>query len=151
VIATDVHRRFCLELSQKFPTYSDDFWGITASDSDRGYVIWGGPPATGPIDGTVAPSAAGGSLPFLPQATMRVLRNIKDHYAEAWSQYGFVNALNPAKKWYDSDVVGIDTGITLVMAENARTAFVWNTFMKNPEVQRGMAQAGLHSYQAQAQ
>ncbi len=49
--------------------------------------------------------------------------------------------------WYDSDVVGIDTGITMVMVENARTAFVWDTFMKNPEAQRGMERAGFKSYQ----
>jgi hypothetical protein len=42
VVATDVHRRFCLELSNKFPSYSDDLWGITASDSPNGYVIWVG-------------------------------------------------------------------------------------------------------------
>ena len=54
-IATEVHRRFCLELSKSFPDYSDDLWGITASDSEKGYVIWGGPPAMGPIDGTVVP------------------------------------------------------------------------------------------------
>jgi HlyD family secretion protein len=42
-----------VELSKQFPDYSDDLWGITASDSSKGYVIWGGPPATGPIDGTV--------------------------------------------------------------------------------------------------
>ena len=50
-----------------FRTYSEDLWGITASDSEKGYVIWGGPPAVGPIDGTVVPAAAGGSLPFVPQ------------------------------------------------------------------------------------
>ncbi len=148
MVATDVHRRFCLELAKRFPDYSDDLWGITASDSSKGYVIWGGPPATGPIDGTVVPSAAGGSLPFLPKATMRVLRNIRNHYIPAWSKYGFVNAFNPLTAWYDTDVVGIDTGITLVMAENARTAFVWDTFMENPEAQRGMDRAGFHSYLA---
>jgi hypothetical protein len=148
VIATDVHRRFCLELGKQFPTYSDDLWGITASDSERGYVVWGGPPAIGPIDGTVVPSAAGGSLPFMPQAVMRVLKTIKNRYeANAWSRYGFVNAFNPIKNWYDSDVVGIDTGITMLMAENARTGFVWDTFMKNPEAQRGMDRAGFTPYQ----
>ena len=65
-IATDVHRRFCIELATTFPDYSDDLWGITASDSDKGYVIWGGPPAMGPIDGTVVPAASGGSLPVSP-------------------------------------------------------------------------------------
>jgi hypothetical protein len=144
--ATEVHRRFCIELGKSFPDYSDDLWGITASDSDRGYVIWGGPPAMGPIDGTVVPAAPGGSLPFLPEATMRVLKNVRSHYPQAWSRYGFVDAFNPLKKWYDTDIVGIDTGITMLMAENARSGFVWETFMKNPEAQRGMANAGFKSY-----
>jgi len=146
IIATDVHRRFCVELGSEFPTYSDDLWGITASDSEKGYVIWGGPPAMGPIDGTVVPSAAGGSLPFLPQPTMRVLRTIYTRYPEAWCRYGFVNAFNPLKNWYDHDVVGIDTGITMLMAENIRTGSVWNTFMKTPEARRGMARAGFNPY-----
>ena len=143
IIATDVHRRFCLELNKQFPDYSDALWGITASDSINGYVAWGGPPAMGPIDGTVVPAAAGGSLPFLPDATMRVLRTIHDHYPKAKCRYGFVDAFNPLTGWYDSDVIGIDTGITMLMAENARTGFVWETFMKNPEAKRGMERAGF--------
>ena len=150
VIATDVHRRFCIELNPQFPDYSNALWGITASDSEKGYVVWGGPPAMGPIDGTIAPAAAGGSIPFLPEATMRVLRTIHDHYPKAWCRYGFVDAFNPLTDWYDTDVVGIDTGITMLMAENARTSFVWDTFMKNPEAQRGMANAGFKPYQADA-
>ena len=145
-IATDVHRHFCLELAGQFPSYSDDLWGITASDSENGYVIWGGPPAMGPIDGTVVPSAPAGSLPFLPQPTMRVLRTIKSKHSAAWGKYGFVNAFNPLRNWYDSSFIGIDTGITLLMAENARTGFVWNTFMKSPEARRGMQRAGFKPY-----
>jgi len=147
IIATDVHRRFCIELNTQFPDYSNALWGITASDSQRGYVVWGGPPAMGPIDGTIVPAAAGGSLPFLPGATMRVLRTIHDRYPQAWGRYGFVDAFNPLTEWFDTDVVGIDTGITMLMAENARTGFVWDTFMKNPEAQRGMATAGFKPYQ----
>lgn len=147
IIATEVHRRFCLELAKQFPDYSNDLWGITASDSEHGYVAWGGPPAVGPIDGTVVPSAAGGSLPFLPQATLRVLKNIRTKYANsAWSRYGFIDAFNPLKKWYDTDVIGIDTGITMLMAENLRTGFVWDTFMKVPETRRGMERAGFKPY-----
>ena len=143
VIATDVHRKFCVELNAQFPDYSNALWGITASDSAQGYVAWGGPPAMGPIDGTIVPAAAGGSLPFLPGAAMRVLRTIHDRYPNAWSRYGFVDAFNPLTGWYDTDVIGIDTGITMLMAENARTGFVWETFMKNPEAQRGMEKAGF--------
>jgi hypothetical protein len=143
-LATEVHRRFCLDLSKQFPDYSDNLWGITASDSKNGYVAWGGPPEMGSIDGTVVPCATGGSLPFLPEAAMRVQQNIKDRYgAKVWTQYGFVDAFNPLTEWYDADVVGIDVGITMVMTENARTSFIWNTFMKNPEARRGMARAGF--------
>ena len=150
VVATEVHKRFCLELHQHFADYSEDLWGITASDSEHGYVIWGGPPAVGPIDGTIVPSAAGGSLPFLPADTLRVLKTIRNRYPSAWTKYGFVNAFNPLKNWYDSDVVGIDTGITMLMAENLRTGFVWDTFMKTPEAQRGMQRAGLKRYAAES-
>jgi hypothetical protein len=146
IIATEVHRRFCLELGKEFPSYSEDLWGITASDSMHGYVVWGGPPARGPIDGTVVPSAPGGSLSFMPQPVIRVLRNIRDKYPAAWNKYGFVNAFNPLKSWYDTDVIGIDTGITMLMAENLRTGFVWNTFMRSPEARRGMVRAGFKKY-----
>jgi hypothetical protein len=146
IIATEVHRRFCLELNVQFSDYSNALWGITASDSQRGYVAWGGPPETGPIDGTIVPAATGGSLPFLPSETLRVLRTIHDHYPKAWCRYGFVDAFNPLTEWYDTDVIGIDTGITMLMAENARTGFVWETFMKNPEAQRGMTLAEFKPY-----
>lgn len=146
VAATDAHRRFCLELGKQFPDYSDDLWGITASDSPNGYVVWGGPPAVGPIDGTIVPSATGGSLPFLPQQTLRVLKTIRNKYGSAWGKYGFVNAFNPLTNWYDPDVIGIDAGITLLMAENLRTGFVWDLFMKTAEAQRGMQRAGFRKY-----
>ena len=78
---------------------------------------------------------------------MRVLRTIKDRYGDgAWCRYGFVDAFNPLTNWFDHDVVGIDTGITMVMAENARSGFVWETFMQNPEAKRGMDRAGFASY-----
>ena len=79
---------------------------------------------------------------------MRVLRTISTRFgAGTWSRYGFVDAFNPGTNWYDSDVVGIDSGIMMIMAENARTAFVWDTFMKNPEAQRGMERAGFKPVQ----
>jgi hypothetical protein len=144
VLATEAHRLFCLDLAKEFPDYTNELWGITASDSAKGYVVWGGPPATGPIDGSVVPCATAGSLPFLPEATMLVQRTIKERYgAKAWTPYGPVDAFNPLTGWYDTDVVGIDQGISMVMAENARTSFVWETFMRNPEAKRGMERAGF--------
>jgi hypothetical protein len=40
-------------------------------------------------------------------------------------------------------VLGIDAGITLLMAENARSGFVWEQFGKNPEVGKALELAGF--------
>ena len=146
VIATKVHKLWCLELAQQFPDYSEDLWGISASDSTRGYTAWGGPPEMGRIDGSIVTCATAGSLPFLPEETLHVLQVIRERYGhKAWRTYGFVDAFNPLTNWYSLDVLGIDLGITLVMAENARSGFIWEHFMKNEEVLRGMQRAGFHA------
>ncbi len=142
ILATEAHRRFCLKLSTEFPHYSEGLWGITASDSVNGYTIWGGPPRIGPIDGTVVPCAAAGSLPFLTKDCMRVLHYLRNTYSDLiWKKYGFVDAFNPQTGWAARDVIGIDAGITLLMAENTRTGFVWDTFKKNKHVRQGMERA----------
>ena len=105
---------------------------------------WGGPPEHGPLDGTLVPAAAGGSLPFLPQASFRVLRSMRERFGDkVWKRYGLIDAFNPHTDWFAPDVIGIDVGITLLMAENARTGFVWRTFMKNPECALAMKRAGF--------
>lgn len=143
VTATMAHRLFCLSLAARFPDYSNDLWGITSSDSANGYVAWGGPPAMGPIDGSVVPCATAGSLPFLFPQTIHVLRWIRGRYPRAWQRYGYVDAFNPLTNWYNPDVIGIDVGISVLMAENYRTGFVWSTFMKDPSAQAGMNRAGF--------
>jgi hypothetical protein len=145
ITATQAHKLFCASLHGEFSDYSGDAWGITASDSaNNGYVAWGGPPAMGPIDGTVVPCAAGGSLPFLSTECIAALRTFYNQFPGAWQRYGFVDAFDPLTGWYDSDAVGIHTGITMLMAENQRSGFMWNTFMKNPEAQAAMAAVGFH-------
>ena len=146
VKATTAHKLFCMSLGDKFPDYSENLWGISASDYVNGYTAWGGPPPQGPIDGSIVPCATGGSLPFLFDDCMRVLRNLRGRYREkAWVKYSFVDAFNPLTGWYDSDVLGIDLGITMLMAENHRTGLIWNTFMKNPEAQSAMQKVGFHT------
>jgi hypothetical protein len=146
VKATKAHKLFCLSLREKFPDYSENLWGISASDYVKGYTAWGGPPPQGPIDGSIVPCATGGSLPFLFEDCIKVLRNLRGRYREkAWTKYSFVDAFNPLTGWYDADVLGIDLGITMLMAENHRTGFVWNTFMKNAEARTAMQKAGFQS------
>ena len=149
VKATKAHKLFCLSLRDRFPDYSENLWGISASDYVKGYTAWGGPSAQGgtlgPVDGSIVPCATGGSLPFLFDDCIRVLRQLRGPYHEkVWTKYGFRDAFNPLTNWYDADVLGIDLGITTLMAENHRTDFVWEQFMKDEDVQRGMERAGFH-------
>ncbi|GAC1658718.1 MAG: hypothetical protein NVS9B15_20600 [Acidobacteriaceae bacterium] len=142
--ATMAHKLFCLSLHDRFPDYSEDLWGISASDSAHGYTAWGGPPELGKLDGSIVPCAAGGSVPFLPRDCIRVLRTIRTKYdKQAWTRYSYRDAFNPLNGWADGDVLGIDLGITMVMIENQRTGFVWQTFMKNAEMTAAMDKAGF--------
>jgi hypothetical protein len=140
-IATRAHKAFCLSYPE---WYNEGYWGVSASDSQHGYHAWGGPPPMGPLDGTVVPCAAAGSLPFVPADCIAVLRSMRAKWGDrAWTRYGFVDAFHPAANWYDPDVLGIDQGISVVMAENLRSEFVWKTFMRNPECARAMQLVGF--------
>lgn len=145
--ATLAHRAFCVNLSHEFSAFGPNVWGITASDSAKGYLAWGGPPRDPDIDGTVVPSAAGGSLMFTPEISVMALRTMREKYGDRiYGKYGFVDAFNPNTGWVDSDVIGINVGIILLSAENLRSANVWRWFMDNREIPRAMAKIGLVKY-----
>ncbi len=146
VDATLAQRAWSAEQSHRFPYWSANMWGVTSSDSAGGYVSWGIPlkRTNDHYDGTLVPCAPGGSLPFAPRECLTSLKNMRTSGGPAlWGRYGFADAFNPQTGWVGPDVIGIDVGITLVMAENLRTNLVWNTFMRAPEVQRGMRLAGF--------
>jgi hypothetical protein len=144
ITATKVHKQFCLDLKKDFPGYSDTIWGITSSDSPKGYKAWGGPPRRTTIDGSVVPCAAAGSLMLTPELSLPALQAMKKQYGDKiYGRYGFADAFNPNTGWVSPEVIGIDVGITILSAENLRTGFVWKWFMKNPEMQHAMDLAGL--------
>jgi hypothetical protein len=146
VIATRAHKAFSLSLSDEFPGYADNVWGITASDSQKGYVAWGGPPRHNQIDGSVVPAASGGSLMFAPEITVPALRQMHRQFgARIYGRYGFADAFHPTSGWVNPDVIGIDLGITLLSAENLRTGHVWKWFMRNPEIPRALDRAGVRT------
>ena len=150
VKATLAHRAFCINLTHDFPAFGPNVWGITASDSAKGYLAWSGPPRDPDIDGTVVPSAAGGSLMFTPELSVAALRTMREKYGQKiYGKYGFIDAFNPGTGWVDSDVIGINAGIILLSAENAMTGNVWSWFMRNPEIPRAMRLAGLARQQRQ--
>lgn len=144
VAATRAHKAFCLRLGKEFPGYTEHVWGITASDSRKGYVAWGGPPRHERIDGSVVPCAAAGSLMFTPDITLPVMREMRRRFGDRiYGRYGFADAFHPTDGWVNADVIGIDLGITLLSAENLRTGAVWRWFMQNEELPRAMERAGL--------
>jgi len=131
VNATRSNEQYCLNLDLP-NTFGKGIWGITASDGPKGYRIYGEIKAFDPVDGTVAPAAAGGSLMFTPDISIPALKAIEEHFGDrVFGRYGFVDGYNPTLGWFDTDVVGIDVGITLLSAENLLTGNVWHWFMAN--------------------
>jgi hypothetical protein len=55
-------------------------------------------------------------------------------------RYGFVDAFHPAAIWYDFDVLGIDQGISVLIAENRRSELILGNFHAQP---RGDALRGV--------
>jgi hypothetical protein len=125
--------------------YSSTVWGLTACDGPppTGYSARGLPP-TAPDDGTIAPTAAGGAMPFTPEYSLPTLRAFYSRFRiHILTEYGFRDAFNIGAGWYDTDELGIDQGPIVIMIENYRTQRVWQRFMQNPEVQRGLQRAGF--------
>jgi hypothetical protein len=105
--ATVAHRQFCIDLGRiRFPgCYSENLWGITASDTAKGYVAWGGPPLHKAVDGSIVPCAAAGSLMFLPDTCVAALRAMKDRFGErVWNWFMRSRSINHAL-----GKVGLDT------------------------------------------
>ena len=148
-LATLAQRQFSLDLRSEFPAWNENLWGLTASDSATGYKAWGGPPRTlsfNALDGTIAPCATAGSLPFTPRESLAVLRHLRTEYGDRlWKRYGFVDAFNPHNGWVNPDVLGIDQGISLIQAENLRTGLIWRLFMHSREAKLSLAKAGFLS------
>src|SRR5579864_4574681 len=145
VNATRANRTYCVNLKDSLPnTFGPDIWGITASDGPKGYRIYGEIKAFEPVDGTVAPCAAAGSLMFTPEISIPALRAMQNQFKDrVYGRYGFIDAYNPILQWFDGDVVGIDLGISLLSAENLLTGNVWRWFMANEPVSRAMDLIGF--------
>lgn len=147
-LATLAQRQYCIANPGGFTGYGPNIWGLTACDGPgstgyHGYIARGAPPAMND-DGTIAPTAAGGSIAFTPEYSVPTLRYMYNTYrANIWMGYGFRDAFNLKANWWGPDVIGIDQGPIMIMIENYRTQRVWNTFMKNPVIQDGLAKAGF--------
>jgi hypothetical protein len=146
--ATLAQQAYAMDNPGRFTGYGSNVWGFTACDGPGvppyyPYIARGAPPARYD-DGTIAPTAVGASLPFAPEIALPTLRGFYDRYrVNLWTAYGFRDAFNLSANWWGPDVIGIDQGPILLMIENWLNQRVWQRFMKNAEIPRGLAAAGF--------
>ena len=134
---------YCIANPANEVGYSSSVWGLTACDGPFGYEAHGAPPALND-DGTIAPTAPGGAMAFTPEISLPTLLYFYSHFRpHIWTANGFLDSFNQTQQWYDTDELGIDQGPIVIMIENYRTQRVWQLFMQNPEIQRGLQLAGF--------
>ncbi len=144
--ATLAQQAYCAANPGGFRGYSHLLWGLTACDGPKGYGARGAPPAFHD-DGTLAPTAVGGSLPFAPEICLPTLKHLHQQFRQdLWTPYGFRDAFNLQLNWWGPDVLGIDQGIVLLMIENHRSGRVWQRLLDAPEIRRGLARAGFQPF-----
>lgn len=131
---------YCIDNPKNFIGYSEDCWGLTASDNPWGYS------AHSPNNdkGVITPTAAISSLPYTPEQSMAAIRHFYYLLGDRlWGEYGFYDAFAVDESWWASSYIAIDQGPIVCMIENYRTGLLWNLFMTCPEVQQGLDKLGF--------
>ena len=172
--ATYAHRAYAIRNPNGWMGYGKDVWGLTAcygpldGDLEVGgrrrhfftYAARGVSMEEVRDDGTIAPTAAAGSIPFAPEIAIPALREMKRQWEkDLWNDFGFLDAFNPTLKdpgvpvqhgriaagvgWFERDQLGIDQGPIVAMIENYRTELVWKTMRRNPYIVAGLQRAGF--------
>ncbi len=174
--ATLAQRAYGADNPNKWTGYSAYIWGWTASDGPgyskdkysvggtprffNGYMARGVSAIRVVDDGTVVPTAAGGSVAFAPEVAIPALMAMRTQYgARLYTRYGFKDAFNPSftfadpnmrsgavdpvDGWVANDYLGIDQGPILAMMENHRSGFVWKVMRGNPHIVRGLQRIGF--------
>ena len=162
--ATYAQRAYAYANPNGWRGYSDRIWGLTASDgpadvtltlngrSRQFHTYWarGASFTEIPDDGTLAPTAPGGSVPFAPEIAIPTLLTMRQTYGDnLFSTYGFRDAFNPTYTpagpagWFDVDYLGIDQGPILAMIENYRSDLIWRLMRGNAHIVRGLCRAGF--------
>lgn len=163
--ATLANRAYCIQNPLGMNGYHEWCWGLTACDGPvNAKVVVNGIErqfydyrARGACsfnivdDGTIAPTAAGGSYAFTPGISDNTLKYMWETYENNLvGEYGFKDAFNltyitkeTPHGWFDVDYLGIDQGPILLMIENHRTGILWDVMKKNPYIIDGLKKAGF--------
>lgn len=170
---TFANRAYCISNPMGWRGYSDKIWGLTACDGPGDFrLVYNGTvrqfygySARGPIgepdgrdDGTLAPTAALGSLPFAPEIVVPCAEALLGQ-PRLFAEYGFKDSFNPSftyrgmalesgtvdplTGWVAKDHLGIDQGPILLQAANYRDDFVWRYMRRVPAIRRGLKRAGF--------
>ena len=156
--ATLTQRLYAMQNPGGWKGYDSLIWGLTACDGPgpsnnrdgKKFFEYSARGTSGPgivqdDDGTIAPTAAAGSIVFAPKVVIPALEAMKDKYGNKglWNKYGFVDSFNPTINWYDTDYLGIDEGPIVIMIENFRNGFVWKYMMKDTIIKTGLKKLGF--------
>lgn len=171
--AVYAQQQYAIDNDRQWQGYGEYVWGLTACDGPgnfnlsyngesrpfRAYSARGAAINYSFDDGTLAPTAVGGSIPFAPQITIQTLQTIFAEYGEhLYGEYGFLDSFNPSfdfdiqpaagqiiagKGWFGTDYIGIDQGPILLMTENLRSEMIWNVMKTNPYIRLGLERAGF--------
>lgn len=140
VNASLINQAYCIANPKGYIGYSDQCWGLTASDNQNGYD------AHSPSNdkGVITPTAALSSFPYAPQESMKALKFFYYKLGDRlWGDYGFYDAFNLTDGWTANSYLAIDQGPVIVMIENYRTGLLWELFKSAPEVQNGKTVLGF--------
>jgi hypothetical protein len=172
--ATLSQRAYAIANPGGFAGYGPDVWGLSACDGPldatlevggrsrkfQSYAARGASLVYVLDDGTIAPSAAAGSIAFAPEIVVPALREMTRRWGDrVWNAHGFLDAFNPTLGaasvvpkhgriapgvgWFDTDQLGIDQGPIVAMLENHRSELVWKTMRRNPYIVAGLKRAGF--------
>ena len=137
-----INYNYCVADPHNYFGYSNQCWGLTASDAPSPYNYNASEPNND--ISVIAPTAAISSFPYTPTASMNALRFFYYKLGDKiWGQYGFTDAFSLQDVWFATSDLAIDQGPQIVMIENYRTGLIWNLFTSCPEIKTGLQNLGF--------
>ncbi|GAB3170899.1 glucoamylase family protein [Telluribacter humicola] len=139
---TLINRAYCIYEAPKEYGYSEENWGLTASDNHQFY----GAHNPKEDNGTITPTAALSSFPYTPAFSMQVLMHLyRREGNRLFGDYGFFDAYNKHKGWYSNQYLAIDQGPIVIMIENYRSGLLWKLGEKIKEMQQALPKMGIRN------
>ena len=143
---TKINRQYCITNPKNFYNYGENLWGLTASYSRNGDGSIGYSAHSPSNDiGVISPTAAISSIPYTPNESLDVMHYLYQQKDKVLGVAGFYDAFSPHYEFWVADAyLAIDQGPQIIMIENHRTGLLWNLFMQNEDVKKGLDKLGFN-------